>query len=144
MNKQRRKEIHKANTLIQQALEKAGLVRDMIDDARKTLEPDGVVSMTSDMLLLMGDATVFADQAHDILESCRDDEQEYYDNMPESIQGGEKGCNAEQDVATMEEVISALEAFRDEVGSEGGDVEEIVSAIDALEADAGDGVDLAG
>lgn len=51
------------------------------------------------------------------LETIRDDEQDYFDNMPESLQGGEKGERAEAAVSALEDVISALEDF------EGADIE---------------------
>lgn len=43
------------------------------------------------------------------LENARDDEQSYYDSMPEGLQGGERGSNAEEAVRAMEEVISDME-----------------------------------
>lgn len=45
------------------------------------------------------------------LETIRDEEQEYMDNMPESFQGSEKYEVASQAVSTMEDAISALEEF---------------------------------
>jgi hypothetical protein len=43
------------------------------------------------------------------LESLRDEEQDYFDNMPESFQQGDKGQRAEAAVFSMEEAISQLE-----------------------------------
>lgn len=43
------------------------------------------------------------------LESLRDEEQEYFDNMPESFQSGEKGQAAEAAIEAMEEAIGSLE-----------------------------------
>lgn len=43
------------------------------------------------------------------IETIRDEEQEYYDNMPEGIQSGEKGDAAQAAIDTMDEVISALQ-----------------------------------
>ena len=37
------------------------------------------------------------------------EEQDYFDNMPESLQGGEKGQAAEQAASALEELADALE-----------------------------------
>lgn len=43
------------------------------------------------------------------LEELKDEEQEYFDNMPESLQGGEKGDMAAEAVSNLENAISDLE-----------------------------------
>lgn len=43
------------------------------------------------------------------LETLRDEEQEYYDNMPESFQNGERGQKAQEAIDAMETVIGDLE-----------------------------------
>lgn len=58
---------------------------------------------------LVGQATTLRDE----LEELRDEEQEYYDAMPESLQGGDKGTKAEAAIASMEEVLDALSEFAD-------------------------------
>lgn len=50
-------------------------------------------------------------QAKDILEQCRDDEQEYYDNMPESFQNGNKGEVAIEGIGVLDEAVSALDGI---------------------------------
>lgn len=47
--------------------------------------------------------------AHAILEECLGDEQDYYDNMPESLQNGEKGAAARQAIDTLTTATEALE-----------------------------------
>jgi uncharacterized coiled-coil DUF342 family protein len=37
------------------------------------------------------------------------EEQEYYDNMPESFQFGEKGENAERTVSNLEEAVTLID-----------------------------------
>lgn len=44
-----------------------------------------------------------------VFENIRDEEQDYYDNMPESFRNGEKGQNVEQAVTYLDDVISNLE-----------------------------------
>lgn len=53
-------------------------------------------------------ATLIA-EAIEILTSARDDEQDYLDNMPESLQGGEKGELAQAAIDALDEAIDALE-----------------------------------
>ena len=48
------------------------------------------------------------DQVYEILESVVDEEQEAFDNLPESIQGSERGETMEQYIATLEEVLENL------------------------------------
>lgn len=45
------------------------------------------------------------------LESARDDEQEYLDAMPESLQQSPKGESAQQAIDNLEEAISKLDDF---------------------------------
>lgn len=42
------------------------------------------------------------------LESIRDEEQDYLDNMPEGLQGGDKGTMAEEAIGALEEALEAL------------------------------------
>jgi hypothetical protein len=43
------------------------------------------------------------------LESTRDDEQEFFDNMPENLRDSQKGQDAEDAIASMEEALSSLD-----------------------------------
>lgn len=47
--------------------------------------------------------------ARDILESVKDDEQEAFDNMPESLQASERGEAMEGYIYTLEEAVEALD-----------------------------------
>ena len=49
------------------------------------------------------------EQARDILESVMDEEQDAFDNMPESLQGSERGEAMEEYICTIEEVLDALD-----------------------------------
>lgn len=53
-------------------------------------------------------------EARDIIESCKDEEQEAFDNLPESIQYGEQGERMEGFIDILENAIDQL----DEVGTE--------------------------
>jgi uncharacterized coiled-coil DUF342 family protein len=76
-------------------------------------------------------------------EEIRDEEQEYYDNMPESFQNGEKGENAQAVVTELDSAIDALELVDvdepDEQPEDSADprIDDIVGHLE----DARDGVD---
>lgn len=65
-----------------------------------------------------------ADELESEIETIRDEEQEYFDNMPESLQGGDKGQAAEEAVShldtaleAIQEVVSQAEAASDALDS---------------------------
>ncbi len=73
--------------------------------------------------------------AKDTLETCKDDlemlrdeEQEYYDNMSESLQGGEKGDIAQGAISNMESAIENLDTAIDSADEAGAEINEIVEA----------------
>lgn len=56
---------------------------------------------------LLEDAALIAGD----VEAVRDEEQEYRDNMPESLAEGEKGERADAAIAALDQVIEALESL---------------------------------
>lgn len=48
-------------------------------------------------------------QLSEEIESIRDDEQDYFDNMPENLQGSERGEIAENAIDALDEASSNLE-----------------------------------
>ncbi|MER9706050.1 hypothetical protein NKJ10_17645 [Mesorhizobium sp. M0204] len=54
------------------------------------------------------------------LETLRDEENDYFDNMPESFQCGDKGQVAEAAVASMDDALSELEGAIDNLNSSTG------------------------
>ena len=66
----------------------------------------------------------FAD-VKDSLEGIRDDEQEYFDNMPESLQGGDKGQNAEQAISQLDDAVNDMESV---------DFEDLISKLEEAKA----------
>jgi hypothetical protein len=44
-----------------------------------------------------------------VIESTQEEEQEYFDNMPESLQSGEKGSKAEEAISALDEAITSLD-----------------------------------
>lgn len=43
------------------------------------------------------------------LETICSDEQDYFDNMPENLQGSQRGMDAEEAIEQMEEAVSYIE-----------------------------------
>jgi vacuolar-type H+-ATPase subunit I/STV1 len=56
------------------------------------------------------------DELQSELETVRDEEQEYFDNMPENLQQGDKGQNAEQAASDLssahDSLVESLEYLR--------------------------------
>ncbi len=55
------------------------------------------------------------EEAKSQLETLRDEEQETYDNLPESFQNGEKGEKAQTAIDAMESAISNIEDACNEI-----------------------------
>jgi len=49
------------------------------------------------------------------IECIQDEEQEYFDNMPYSIQQGEKGNAAEEAILALENAVDNIDSIMDEV-----------------------------
>lgn len=62
-------------------------------------------------------AVELLEEAQSIIESCRDEEQEYMDNMPENLQESEKYYAAEEAVDNMNEVYDVIGEAIDSVES---------------------------
>lgn len=58
-------------------------------------------------------AMALIDEAKTIIEACRDEEQEAYDNMPEGIQESEKGEIMEEYIYQMEDAMDSAESISD-------------------------------
>lgn len=57
----------------------------------------------------IADAVDQLQSALSTLETCRDEEREYYDNMPEGLQNSTKGEAASEAADMLDEVVSAVE-----------------------------------
>lgn len=58
-----------------------------------------------------------ADTLKDDIQSVLDEEQDYYDNMPESFQGGEKGDRAQEAINNLETAVDCFDSFDELTGS---------------------------
>lgn len=55
------------------------------------------------------DALTRLEEVKGMIEICRDEEQEAFDNMPESLQSGEKGQAAEDAISALEDAVNGFE-----------------------------------
>lgn len=53
------------------------------------------------------------EQAYSIIENCRDDEQDAYDNLPDGIQDSERGETMYYYIGEMEECMDAIDNITD-------------------------------
>lgn len=52
-------------------------------------------------------------EIRDAIEALKDEEQEYYDNMPEAFQNGEKGDSAQTAIIALDNACACLEEVSD-------------------------------
>ncbi|EQB33536.1 hypothetical protein [Sphingobium ummariense] len=57
----------------------------------------------------IADAEAALQAATEILEQVRDDEQAAYDNMPPSLQEGERGQKMQESIGALDEALSEIE-----------------------------------
>lgn len=50
-------------------------------------------------------------EAYYIIEEVKDEEEEAFDNMPENLQGSERGEQMEEYVATLEEIYDGIDSY---------------------------------
>jgi poly-gamma-glutamate capsule biosynthesis protein CapA/YwtB (metallophosphatase superfamily) len=98
MNAQRRKELNKAIDLITNLKEQASALAENIEAARE------------------------------LVEQVKDEEQEAFDNMPESLQSGDKGQTMEAAISSMDDVHGDLENLKSEI--ESMDWDDLISKLD--------------
>ena len=108
MNKSRRKEIGEAVKLITKA---RGLVEE---------------------------ANAAAAEAISMLETARDDEQEYKDNMPENMQDGDKGQMADSAIDNLENAVSSAETFNEGLETAISDLQEVIDKLESDDSEAED------
>jgi uncharacterized coiled-coil DUF342 family protein len=58
---------------------------------------------------MVDDIKTFASSIKETLEALRDEESEFYDNMPEAIQNGDKGSAVSEAIGYIEQAIEALD-----------------------------------
>jgi uncharacterized coiled-coil DUF342 family protein len=74
-----------------------------------------------------------ADDVKSVIDGIKDDEQSYYDAMPESLQSSDKGQNAEAAVSQMEDAMNTLDEVIDADLPE-VDLDVVITALDEAKA----------
>lgn len=59
------------------------------------------------------------DEIRSDVAGLRDEEQDYFDNMPESLQGGDKGQAAEEAISALEDAYNSLDEVFNYLSSAG-------------------------
>lgn len=50
-------------------------------------------------------------EAYYIIEKVKDEEEQAFDNMPENLQGSERGEQMEEYIATLEEIYDGIDSY---------------------------------
>lgn len=61
--------------------------------------------------MLLDDIRSAIDAAKEAIETIKDEEQDYFDNMPESFQQGDKGDTAQSAIDNLDNAMSELDGF---------------------------------
>lgn len=56
-------------------------------------------------------------QAQEIVETIKDEEQEKFDNLPESLQQSEKGEQFEENISALEDALGDLESATENINT---------------------------
>lgn len=72
----------------------------MNKDRRKELQ---------NLISKLGELESLRDEIKEDIEAVRDEEQEYYDNMPEGLQQSDRGYAAEEAISNIEDAINTLD-----------------------------------
>jgi hypothetical protein len=65
----------------------------------------------------LAEACILIEAARDSLESAKDEELEAFENMPESLQNGDKGTAMNEGIDTMGELWDTLDDMATELGN---------------------------
>jgi hypothetical protein len=74
-----------------------------------------------DIISKLADLEALKTEIYEAIETVKDEEQEYYDNMPEGLQGSDKGYAAEEAINNLDEAYSMIDDI---------DVESIQSSLE--------------
>ncbi len=108
MNNQRRKDIDTCIAHVEKLAELAEAVREAVDAYNEE-----------------------RDNMHSAIEGIREEEQEYFDNMPESFQQGDKGQTAEAAISQLDEALALVD---EDIEIDLPDAESLVSYLDEAKA----------
>ena len=73
--------------------------------------------MNKERRKILTDAQELLDKARELVGQARDEEQEYYDNMPVSFQDGDKGASASDVIEALENASNAFDEMTDQLAA---------------------------
>ena len=136
MNKQRRKDIDggkesgsAGKDLIS---EQSTIVTEIATDLRGGTT-SGIRTRLVNLKSVIDTAAGKLDDARSIMETAKDEEQEYYDNMPENMQNGDKGSNAQTAIDALESAESAYQEAQEAAEGISSQLEEMIGPEDRAE-----------
>ena len=65
--------------------------------------------MNNERRKLIAEAIDYVEQAKNLLDAAKEEEQECFDNLPEGLQQSERGQQMEENVSTLESAVDALD-----------------------------------
>lgn len=80
----------------------------------------------SDAVGLLSDASAKVESAKEIIEMCRDDEQDAYDNLPESMQDGERGSAMQDNIDDLDGVYYEIDSASETLSEQIGAIQEVI------------------
>lgn len=98
---------------------------------QRRAELDAIMAGVEEVMAGVEEVKALLETIKDDIESAQADEQEYFDNMPESLQGGEKGSDAE---AAINEMQAAADAVGDVIDALDIDLDDVITQICAAKA----------
>lgn len=64
----------------------------------------------------LAEALTLLESAKDVIEEVMEEEQEAFDNLPESLQGADRGVEMEEYIGDLENAVDSLDDLLDVIG----------------------------
>jgi hypothetical protein len=125
MNNDRRKALTKANKEFAAAANVLVELKDEWTQIKADFEERRVAAVAA------------LDEVKSTVEGLRDEEQDYYDNMPDALQGSDKGQNAEQAISNMDQVIDTIDTLVGEEDLDEADPDNAIADVEGWLEEAG-------
>lgn len=103
--------------------------KDVTMNKQRRKELDALQARYSTLIAQLGELGAQFESFKGELESIRDEEQEYYDNLPSAFQDSEKGEKAQASVTAIEDAIALVEAITEFCETSDTEAGEFESAI---------------
>jgi prefoldin subunit 5 len=82
-------------------------------NAKRRKEIDAAIKEFEELNSAANELKFIAETLKDTIEQIQCDEQDYFDNMPQSFQDGEKGQRAEEVIGYFDDAINDIDTFID-------------------------------